>query len=250
MPEGNFRKLNGTNYAEWSIMMEAWLVKKGVWGVVSGDLVRPTGSPNSKPVKAFVRQQSEARAEIILHVEESQLAYVRERDPNGIWKTLVTIYRARGFATRRALRRRFFGLTKQEDQPMAAWVAEVRSAAFRLEEIDVEVPEDDIIMVLTGGLPPLYDNFVTTLDSTPPDDFTLEYVIGRVLNEESRHTPLTQCDLTSNALVAAAARKKTPIELITCFKCQKRGHYQSACPENTTTIDAAGVIYTDGQYMF
>ena len=149
-------------------MMEAWLVKKGVWEVVDGTETRPSGSLNLKIVRAFARRQAEARAEIILHVEESQLAYVRERDPKDIWDMLTTIYRARGFATRRVLRRKFIMLRKRDDQLIPAWIAEVRNAAFRLEAIDVEVPEEDIIMVMTGGLPTAYSTFVATLDSTPP----------------------------------------------------------------------------------
>jgi hypothetical protein len=89
MNAGPFRKLDGTNFAEWSIMMEAWLVKKGVWEVVDETETKPMGSPNSKPVKTFTRRQAEARSEIILHVEESQLAYVREHDPKDLWENWV-----------------------------------------------------------------------------------------------------------------------------------------------------------------
>src|SRR4051794_33166952 len=130
MALGNFKKLDGTNYAEWAMMMEAWLVRKGVWDLVDGTETAPAGSANSKAVKAFARRQGEARAEIVLHVEESQLAYVRGRDPKVIWDTLTATYRARGFATRRALRRKFFTLAKHDDQSMPAWIAEVRSLAY------------------------------------------------------------------------------------------------------------------------
>jgi hypothetical protein len=73
---GDFRKLDGMNYVEWAGMMEAWLVKKRVWGIVSGDETSPIGGENVKPVKAFLRHQTKACAEIILHVNELQLAYV------------------------------------------------------------------------------------------------------------------------------------------------------------------------------
>jgi hypothetical protein len=38
---GDFRKLDGMNYVEWAGTMEAWLVKKGVWGIVSRDETSP-----------------------------------------------------------------------------------------------------------------------------------------------------------------------------------------------------------------
>jgi hypothetical protein len=234
------------NYAKWAIMMDAWLVKKGVWDIVEGSKTRPTATVNTKPVKSFTQRQAEARSEIILHVEESQLAYVRDRDPKAIWDGLATIYRARGFATRRALRHRFFGLSKRTEQLIPAWIAEVRSAAFRLEEIEAEVSDEDMIMVLTRGLPDEYETFVVTLDSTPPSDFTLEYVIARLLNEESRH--VTSRDDEPKAL-AAKGQGKTPLAQITCFNCGKKGHYQFECPEPKKEA-TAGLAQSEPQYEF
>ena len=66
---------------------------------------------------------------------------------------------------------------------MLAWIGKMHSTMFRLQEINVQVPNKDVIMVLANSLPEEYDNFVITLDSTPPNNFTLEYVISCLLNE-------------------------------------------------------------------
>jgi hypothetical protein len=78
---------------------------------------------------------------------------------------------------------------------------------------------------LLEGLPTEYESFIITLDSTSPDAFTFKYVISRLSNEESCHT------IPVLITAAATAKKKTPIEQITCYKCQKKGHYKSSCPE-------------------
>jgi hypothetical protein len=93
------------------------------------------------------------------------------------------MYCACGFITCPILHWKFFGLTKQEDQSMLAWIGKMHSTMFRLQEINVQVPNKDVIMVLANSLPEEYDNFVITLDSTPPNNFTLEYVISCLLNE-------------------------------------------------------------------
>jgi hypothetical protein len=181
----HFRKLDGTNYAEWSIMMEAWLIKKGLWEIANGTETLIDAGSKAKAVRAYEKCAAECRAEIVLHVEESQLSYVRNRDLKVIWDTFWDTYQARGYATRRALRRKFIALTKSDEMTMPAWIAEVRKHAYKLEECGVDVADEDIIMVLTAGLSPAYENFIITLDATPDDEFTLNYVITCLLNEEA-----------------------------------------------------------------
>ena len=81
-------KLNEENYGDWSMMMEAILVRKQLWNIVNGEKTRPLGSENSAPIKNFIRKQAEARAELVLAVESSQLPHLRNSDPAKIWEDL------------------------------------------------------------------------------------------------------------------------------------------------------------------
>ncbi|KAJ7912634.1 hypothetical protein B0H13DRAFT_1499079, partial [Mycena leptocephala] len=86
-----------------------------------------------------------------------------------------------------------------------------------------------IIATLLMSLPPTYDTLLVTLDSHAEKD-DLEFVIGRLLNEEVRQesefstTPFPE----TSALAARAFRDKSRL---TCWKCQKLGHFQTECPE-------------------
>ncbi|KAI0654632.1 hypothetical protein C8Q70DRAFT_1162191, partial [Cubamyces menziesii] len=142
-------KLNETNYAEWSMLMEAVLVRKGLWGVASGADTKPLGSPNAKT-------------------------------------DLKMLHQARGFGTRLSRRRVFFQMAMRPDQSMSTRVGDVRRAAFQLTEIGVNLTDEDCIVVLMGGLPSSYEQCVVTLDSTPDESLTFDYVVNRLLNEESR----------------------------------------------------------------
>jgi gag-polypeptide of LTR copia-type/Domain of unknown function (DUF4219) len=104
------------NYPEWSIRMEAELVRRGLWenvmfeGNAEGseeDLEKALEAWNKKRT---AKKMAEARTEIILRVKDSQLAHMRSRDPKEIWETLDRIHTARGFATRLALHRKFFAI--------------------------------------------------------------------------------------------------------------------------------------------
>ncbi|KAJ7231223.1 hypothetical protein C8J57DRAFT_1037782, partial [Mycena rebaudengoi] len=107
-----FAKLNDSNYRPWKKLLKALLIRKGLWDVVSGDETLPNGSPNTKPVRAFRKRQAEAGAEIILHVEPSQLPFIEDDDPKVVWDTLAAMHQAHGMATRLTVRRKFWKLKK------------------------------------------------------------------------------------------------------------------------------------------
>ena len=102
-------------------------------------------------------------------------------------------------------------------------------------------------MVLTGSLPAQYENFITTLDSTLPADFTLKYVIAHLLNEASHHEIV---DPESNStLMVTKKLKRLPLDQITCFKCGEKEHYQVNCPKNSSQSEQAGIAVM-GSYAF
>ena len=129
-------------------------------------------------------------------------------------------------------------MKKDDTQSIQSWVADICRVAFQLSEIGISVPDEDIILVLTAGLPPSYEPLIVSLDAVFPDLLTLNFVISRLLNEEScQGVPAP--DPTSSTMIAT--RFKTPISQITCFKCQKKGHYQSHCPDADTKTASIAV---------
>ncbi|KAJ7320914.1 hypothetical protein DFH08DRAFT_926623 [Mycena albidolilacea] len=132
-----------------------------------------------------------------------------------------------------ALRRKFMSMRKPDDQKMSAWIGDVRSVAFRLSQVGVTVNDEDIILVLTMGLPASFDTFVVALDSTDAAALTLDYVIGRLLNEESRISVVTP---------------SPSVPEITCFTCGKRGHYKINCPDKPPEATAASAVDADFEW--
>ena len=57
------------------------------------------------------------------------------------------VYRARGLATRLALRRRFLTMRNKASMPMSQWIVEVRNLAQRLRGIGVSVDDEDVVLV-------------------------------------------------------------------------------------------------------
>ena len=252
-----FQRLNDTNYAEWSLRMEAVLVRGGLWGMIHPEIDQQKADGMEKDASTIaleleaalkartVTKMNEARAEIILRLEDGQLSHcLRTNDPRAIWLILESVHRAAGFATSLALRRQFLTLKKTPSDTMQAWIGKIQALGFRLEQAGITVSDQDKILALTMGLPSSYDAVIINFDSTPSDQLTLSHVISRLLNEEVRQIsgskPSDNNDAEEVRDEAMAvigqgsggrrAGGGNPSDVI-CFFCDKKGHYKSDCPD-------------------
>ncbi|RDX39353.1 hypothetical protein OH76DRAFT_1367603 [Lentinus brumalis] len=121
---------------------------------------------------------------------------------------------------------------------MQAWIGEIRSMAFRMEETGIAVVDQDKILAVTMGLPPSYDAVIIALDSIPTEQLTLEEVIRRLLNEEVRQTsayPPSPSTPTPDDGVAAAVlsteKPKVDRSKVQCYFCDQMGHFKQDCME-------------------
>ena len=188
---------------------------------------------------------AEARAEIILRVEDSQLAHMRSKDPMEIWNALARLHVARGFATRLALRRGFLRLVKGNDERMAAWIGRVKAFSFRLEDVGVDVTDEDRILALTNGLDKTYEAFLISLDATPPELLSLAHVTDRLLNEETGRENRAAMNSGETAFYTTRGNHSgsgqgggqpgsggPPV----CWRCGKAGHIKAFCREEPVNV--------------
>jgi len=100
-------KFNGLNYKQWSGEMALLLEQKQVYGIVTGEDVRPEdlAEPDATAAeklahraafKDWVKQQGTARSTILLGMEPGLQASYREiTDARTLWEKLVTAYKAK-----------------------------------------------------------------------------------------------------------------------------------------------------------
>lgn len=243
-----FTRLGNANYPEWCMRMEAVLTRKGLWKLVEILVSKRKSDGQEKTVAEMdaeratliaardEEQMAQARAELILRVEDGQLAHMTARDPMVIWQNLERVHRAAGFATSLALRRKFLTAKKEADETMEAWIGRIQTLVLRMEHAGIDVTEQDQILALTMGLPFSYDAVIINFDATPPEQLNVNHVITRLLNEETRQlsspsAPITppSDDAIDEAMAVLAARRSAAD--VTCFFCDKKGHFKSDCPD-------------------
>ena len=101
----SFPKLNETNWAFWSTMMEAELIRRKLWSSVDVVVNSSKGDGTMKNTKEIKTEMDEklsartsdnmeaARAEILIRLEQSQISHVMgTRDPRVMWKTLENVH--------------------------------------------------------------------------------------------------------------------------------------------------------------
>ncbi|KAE9407200.1 hypothetical protein BT96DRAFT_809726 [Gymnopus androsaceus JB14] len=122
---------------------------------------------------------------------------------------------------------------------MQAWIGKIRAQALEMEMAEVKVSKQDVILALTLGLPPTYNAIIIFFNAMDPEKLTINTVITRLLNEETRqsgirsHAPTpahTNHTADDEALVVAHTSRR-PLSDITCFFCTKKGHFRSNCPD-------------------
>lgn len=137
---------------------------------------------------------------------------------------------------------------------MEQWIASVRDIAHRLNATNFKVQDIDLIIALTQGLSEEYTSMVVSLDATPIDKLTVDFVVSRLLNEEQRQNSAI-VDPPGRAMVArhpsrpqwtphshskshspkskgpgsVAGSERSP-RSTRCYNCGGRGHIARDCP--------------------
>jgi Zinc knuckle. len=116
---------------------------------------------------------------------------------------------------------------------MQAYIGDVETLAFRMNDAEIAVTDQDKILALTMGLPNSYKAVIINFDSTPPNQLTYDHVITCLLNEETRQVEHHADHDEAMAVTSTPSARHTAraVSEITCYFCDARGHYKSDCPE-------------------
>ncbi|KIJ44912.1 hypothetical protein M422DRAFT_47103 [Sphaerobolus stellatus SS14] len=109
---------------------------------------------------------------------------------------------------------------------MANWIGRIKEFAYRLEQINVKLSEEDKILGLTAGLDETYEAFLISIDALPEKLCMFEHAQDRLLNEEVRRSNNQEEQKIKTEALALVAREKPVCD---CWNCGKPGHIKAHC---------------------
>jgi hypothetical protein len=171
--------------------------------------------------------------EIVSAVGDSQLIHTRvSRDANIIWERLESIHMSQGLGSIISMWQRFFQLKKSEEVTIQAHAASIREYADRLTGLGDSPSETLMVAVLLFSLPESYSPLIVSLD-THPEHTKFDFVVQRCINEEARQLSNAGPKQSSSQISAfnADSKPRRDKKDVTCYRCQKKGHYRNECKE-------------------
>ena len=215
--------LNGTNYPTWKIQCKMALMKEGLWKIVTGEKVAPTGSAAEQ--SKFSARRDRALANIVLSVDTSLLYLIKDpTDPVVVWGKLAGQFEKKTWATRLDLRRKLHSLQLKDGESAQTHIKVMTELFDSLSVAGETVSEEDRVVYLLASLPESYNILVTALEANE-DVPNFEVVTERILHQE-RKSKEKHPSTTDSAMMLQRHFKKRPIR---CNYCGRPGHIRKYC---------------------
>ncbi|EGO02534.1 hypothetical protein SERLA73DRAFT_175972 [Serpula lacrymans var. lacrymans S7.3] len=146
-----FHPLSGTNYPQWSGEMQAWLMTKGLWRLVSGAEKCP--GTDTEAIEKWELRAEKAAGALYLN----------------IWEKLAVVHVSKKPGTRFNAYDDFFSIRKKEDESLQSLMTRIdegmhqiqnlRPTGFSFSELDDELT----CMAMIRALPDQYAHFTSSL---------------------------------------------------------------------------------------
>src|SRR4051812_679041 len=237
------KPLSNSNYTEWCGEMKAWLMRNGLWRLVSGKETKPS---DPKEGEKWEIKEEKAAGEIYLLVESDQRVHFRghEENPIKMWALLEAAHLSKKPGARFNAYDDLFSIRKQDDESLVDLgtriekamqaIQNLRPADFKIETLDEELQ----CMALIRALPEDYRHL--TMPLLLLDKLDKSVIIQAFRSEElNRQRQLGGESLNQAKAGGNGYKGKKPYnggnrpqeDRDTCRYCKEKGHWIHNCPE-------------------
>lgn len=254
---------NGNNFDNWkfrlTILMEDKDCAECLNGLPEVYKVLETDSNTGKASKEkkiadFQKKDRKCKSIITQFLSDSHLEYVKDKyTAQEMWESLSKTFQRKGIANQLYLRKQLLQLKVDDDKSLTLHFLTFDGIIRKLKGCGANLEEIDIICHLLLTLPKSYEMVVTAIE-TLGNDLTLEYVKGRLLDEEAkRQSKASKIPENSTAFTGKSynhsysnkfQRKQFNLQPVTpesyakgnfnykCHSCGQYGHKRYECKRN------------------
>src|ERR671929_620035 len=225
------KPLSNSNYPEWSGEMRAWLMRNGLWKLVSGKLPRP-GSRDEEELTKWESKAERAAGEIYLLVESDQRVHFRghEDDPIKMWQLLEAAHLSKKPGARFNAYDDLFSIRKQDSETLVdlgvriekamQTIQNLRPGNFTIDQLDEELQ----CMALVRALPDEYRHLSSSLLLV--DKLDKATILQAFRSEELNRQRSGEMVNRARAFGKGGNNKSNS----NCNFCKEPGHWKAECP--------------------
>uniref|UniRef100_A0A1Y1NHZ0 Retrovirus-related Pol polyprotein from transposon TNT 1-94 n=1 Tax=Photinus pyralis TaxID=7054 RepID=A0A1Y1NHZ0_PHOPY len=232
---GVINKFNGRNYQQWKFQIKCALRARGVFEVANGDCEKPSGAEGegtAKEVEAWNRKDAIAMCILTSAMELSQITLIENcGSAKDVISKMDTIYQQNTESNKMMHQEKFHRYKMDPADSIALHIAKVENLAKQVRNSGDTVSDIAIMTKILGSLPLKYRNVRQAWLSVDEKNQNIQNLTMRLLDEEASLTTMEleneQALATTRATKPMQNKKKRPP--VTCYNCQKRGHYAREC---------------------
>ena len=212
------QKLRDDNYHVWKHRIELILGLRDLDDCIEDE---PPTPDTSDEYLAWRRRDKKAKGIIALSLGDDHLEQVQHASSaKEMWHFIADIFEKHTLLNKLAARRRFYTAKMGDTEKVRSFAARIRQLASTLKSMGVDVKDNEMAMALLCGLPERFDSLISALDTTVTDEkiFTFSFVLGRVEQEEQRHSDRVHESIIKAETAALVASQTKPGMCIHCGK--------------------------------
>lgn len=207
-------KLTNDNYDTWKYRMELLLMKNKVWSVIRDAAPAPV-------TEAWTEKDEEARALIGLSVDDNQLSHIRNQNTaKAAWEALKNYHQKATLSSKVFLLKRICRMTVTEDGDVETHISQMQDLVNRLIGLGEILKDNMVAALMLASLPDSYGTLITSLESRPEEDLTLNLVKGKIIDEYKRRKNC-EVNMAENEAVMKVQTNNSRKEFI-CYFCKKK----------------------------
>ena len=180
-------KLDETNFDGWRIQIKSVLVHCGLWGYVSGQIPKPTGTADPTD---WIEKDEKALATLTLSIKTSQLLHVKHAETSKeALDKLVAVHSPCGPARKVSVFKSLLNLRMADGASMSAHLNNFFDLFEKLCELDIKLQDELLVILMLSSLPNSYENFIIAMESR--DELPTITVLKTKLLEEKKRRQST-----------------------------------------------------------